>query len=447
MSAKIVIIGAGSGFGGRLSIDIMSTPVLRDATICLCDVHAGRLEKVYQYVKRTAERHNMPTKVLASTDRCELLPGSDFVVTSISVGGGAYYGFPYTAEVNIPKKYGIDQSVADTTSVGAVFRFLRTGPVQQQILDDVERLAPNALVLNHTNPMCMLSWLHLVKSKLQYVGLCHGIQWTASELAKKIEVPVSEISYNVAGINHLAWFLQIRRGSEDLYPLIRKTLADPEKRKGEEVRYEIMNQFGYFCTESNRHDSEYMPYFRRTPELMQHFGLETRTVPDQPGEREWTKQTGPSEEEQSAAKELKRSNEYTTRIMEAVLTNVPYSFNGNVLNRGLITNLPEGCCVEVPCLVDAYGIHPCHVGDLPPQCAALDRSNINVHELAVRAVLERDRESAFHACALDPNAAAILPLHEIRRMFDELWKVEEEAGLLKWFDRSHSKALPETCAG
>ncbi|NLF38186.1 alpha-galactosidase [bacterium] len=446
MSTKIVIIGAGSGFGGRLSIDIMATEALKDATICLCDIHEGRLDKVYRYVKRTVERHNLPTKIVASTDRRALLAGADFVVTSISVGGGAYYGFPYSAEVGIPRKYGIDQSVADTTSVGAVFRFLRTGPVQQQILDDVGDLCPGALVLNHTNPMCMLSWLHLVKSNLRYVGLCHGIQWTSSELAKKVGVPVEEITYNVAGINHLAWFLEIKHKGKDLYPLIRKTLADPEKRKGEEVRYEIMKQFGYFCTESNRHDSEYMPYFRRTPELMKQFKLESRTVPDKPHEREWTKQTGLSDEEQAAAATLQRSNEYTTRIIEAVLTNVPYAFNGNVLNRGLITNLPDGCCVEAPCLVDAYGIHPCHVGDLPPQLAALNRTNVNVHELGVRAVLEQSREHAFHACAVDPVAAATLPLHTIREMFDELWKAEEDAGLLEWFNPKHKGPLPERCA-
>jgi alpha-galactosidase len=422
----------------------MATPALKDATSGLCDIHAGRLESVYRYVTRAVTQHKLPTKIVASTNRRELLPGADFVVTSISVGGGADYGFPYTAEVGIPKKYGVGQSVADTTSVGAVFRFLRTGPVQQQILNDIEQLCPGALVLHHTNPMCMLSWLHLVQSKLRYVGLCHGIQWTASELSKKINVPCADITYRVAGINHLAWFLEIKRGTEDLYPLIRATLADPAQRHGEEVRYEIMRQFGYFCTESIRHDSEYLPYFRRTPELMQQFNLPSRVVSDKPGEREWTKETGPSGESQGAA--LERSHEYTTRIIEAVQTNVPYAFNGNVLNHGLIANLPAGCCVEVPCLVDAYGVHPCHVADLPPQCAALNRSNINVHERGVRAVREKNREDAFHACAVDPLTAAILPLHTIRALFDELWAAEEQAGLLAWFDPKQQGPRPELCA-
>jgi alpha-galactosidase len=258
---KVVIIGAGSGFGGRLSIDIMSREVLQDATICLCDVHAGRLEKVRGYVQRTAERYNLPTKVVASTDRRELLPGADFVITSISVGGGAYYGHPYKAEIEIPRKYGIEQSVADTTSVGAVFRFLRTGPVQHQFYRDIEELCPEALVLNHTNPMAMLTWLHSVDSGVRNVGLCHGVQGTAMMLSRAIGVPYEEVSYWCAGINHLAWFLEFRRGNDDLYPLIWKAMEQPELLAKEKVRFEIMKHFGYFPTESSPHDSEYMPYF------------------------------------------------------------------------------------------------------------------------------------------------------------------------------------------
>lgn len=443
MGVKIVIIGAGSGFGGRLSIDIMATEALRDATICLVDPHEGRLQHIHDFLQGLVAAHRLPTRLEATPRRTEALAGADFVVTSISVGGAAYSGFPHSAEVEIPRKYGVEQSVADTTSVGAVFRFLRTGPVQRQILADVERLSPGAYVLNHTNPMCMLSWLHGVTSPLRYAGLCHGIQWTTHVLAERIGVPVEEITCRVAGINHLAWFLEIRRGKEDLYPLVRATLADPEQRKGEEVRYEIMRQFGYFSTESNSHDSEYMPYFRRTPELLAHYGLAPRVVAPEAGERQWEKETGLSLDDAAAAPPA-RSNEFTTRIMEAIVTGVPYAFHGNVLNHGLIPNLPEGCCVEVPCLVDGTGITPCHVGDLPPQLAALDRANISVHELAVRAVLDRDREAAFHACALDPLTAAVVPLDRLRAMFDELW--EAEGPLLRWFDPSHRGPLPEPYA-
>ncbi len=441
---KIVIIGAGSGFGGRLSVDIMSREALRDSEICLCDLHVGRLKQVTGYVQRTVDKYALPTKVMASTDRREVLPGADFVITSVAVGGGAYWGYPAKEEIEIPRKYGIEQSVADTVGVGGVFRFLRTGPVQQQFFRDMEELCPDAYVLNHTNPMAMLTWLHSVESTVRNVGLCHSVQGTTMQLARKVGVPYEEVSYWVAGINHQAWVLELRRGNEDLYPALYDFADDPENVKGEEVRFELLKQFGYFVTESSRHNSEYVPYFRQTPELMARFGLSPREVPDTPRRvREWMKDTG-VEDGDAPVGELRLSREFTTGIMEAMLTNVPYSFNGNVMNTGLITNLPGGCCVEVPCLVDARGVHPCYVGDLPPQLAALNRSNVAVQELAVRAVLDRDREAAFHACALDPLTAAKLPLHKIRAMFDELWEVE--APLLKWFDPNHSGPLPEIYA-
>ncbi|MCX7016420.1 MAG: alpha-glucosidase/alpha-galactosidase, partial [Candidatus Sumerlaeota bacterium] len=229
---KIVIIGAGSGFGGRLSIDILSREPLRDSTICLVDIHAGRLKQVQRYVERTIEKYRLPTKVVASLDRREVLPGADFVVTSISAGGGAYWGFPYTAEIEIPQKYGIEQTVADTVTVGGVFRFLRTGPVQQQILKDMEDLCPNAMVLNHTNPMAMLIWLHSTASTMRNVGLCHGVQGTTNMLARMMGVPADEVTHTVAGVNHLAWFLELKRNGEDLYPKLREAIrrmeADPD---------------------------------------------------------------------------------------------------------------------------------------------------------------------------------------------------------------------------
>ena len=440
---KIVIIGAGSGFGGRLSVDIMSRAPLQDATICLCDLHPGRLKQVTRYVERTVERYDLPTRVVASTDRRELLPGADFVITSVSVGGGAYWGHPYKAEVEIPRRYGIEQTVADTVSVGAVFRFLRTGPVQHQFFKDMEALCPDAFALNHTNPMAMLTWLHSVDSSIRNVGLCHSVQGTTRKLARTIDVPYEEVSYWVAGINHQSWVLELVRGKEDLYPLVREAAEDPANTEGDLVRFEMMKQFGYFPTESTRHNSEYLPYFSRTPELMARFGLSKREVPDHATRiREWMKDTGIKDD--GPVGELRRSHEFTTGIMEAMLTNEPFRFNGNVMNRGLISNLPDGCCVEVPCMTDARGVHPCYVGDLPPQLASINRSNIAVHELAVRAVIERDREAAFHACALDPLTASMVPLHEIREMFEEIWEAEKD--LLLWFDPSHKGPLPETCA-
>ena len=443
--AKVVIIGAGSGFGGRLSIDILSREALRDSTICLCDIHPGRLEKVAQYVERTIAKHRLPAKVVASLDRKALLPGADFVVTSVSVGGGAYWGFPYKAEIEIPRKYGVDQIVADTVGPGGVFRFLRTGPVQHQFFKDMERLCPQAYVLNHTNPMAMLTWLHSVDSSMRNVGLCHSVQGATMALARYIGVPYEEVSYLCAGINHLSWILEFMRGKEDLYPRVWKAMEDPQIYAKDKVRFEIMRHFGRFPPESGNHHSEYMPYFRQYPELMAELGLKSREVSGQGAKvREWMKDTGVEGEEGAPVGELRRSHEYTTGIMEAMVTNVPFRFNGNVLNHGLVTNLPLGCCVEVPCMADARGVHACHVGDLPPQLAALDRSNIAVQELAVRAVLDRDREAAFYACALDPLTAAAVPLRKIRQMFEEMW--EAEKGLLGWFDPSRKGPLPETCA-
>ncbi|MCX7011516.1 MAG: alpha-glucosidase/alpha-galactosidase, partial [Candidatus Sumerlaeota bacterium] len=219
----------------------------------------------------------------------------------------------------------------------------------------------------------------------------------------------------------------------------------PNPNKGEKVRCEIFKQFGYFCTESSGHDSEYLPYFRKNEAALAEFGLQKRNVAGLPArQREWSKDTGVVDDENAPVGELKRSHEYTTSIMEAMLTNVPFRFNGNVMNHGLISNLPEGCCVEVPCFVDSLGVHPTAIGALPPHLAALDRTNVAVQELAVKAVLERDREAAFQACALDPLAAAACTLSQIRRMFDEMWEAEKD--LLRWFDPSHKGRLAETCA-
>jgi alpha-galactosidase len=445
--AKIVIIGAGSGFGSRLSLDILSREPLQDSEICLCDIHEGRLKQVEGYIQRTIDKYGLPAKVRSGLDRRKLLPGADFVVTSISAGGAAYHGFPYTAEVRIPQKYGIEQTVADTVSAGAVFRFLRTGPVQHQMFEDMEELCPDALVLNHTNPMAMLSWLHCTQSKMKYAGLCHGIQGTTEMLARWCDVPYDEISYSVAGINHLSWIMEFKRGSEDLYPLIWAKMEDPDVYSKENVRFEILKHFGRFCTESNHHDAEYLPYFRRNREVMEHFGMGPREVRDTAGrQREWMKDTGVEGDEKPVG-ELRLSREYSSGILEGVVTNKPYRFYGNVMNHdSLITNLPGNCCVEVMCIADTRGIHACHYGDLPPHLAALCRSNVAVQELAVKAVVERDREAAFLACCVDPLTAASAPLHDIRAMFDELWQAEEQAGLLQWFDKRHTGRIAETCA-
>ena len=439
---KIVIIGAGSGFGSRLSVDIMSREPLQDATIALCDIHPGRLAQVTSYVRRTAEKYNLPTKVIASTDRRALLTDADFVITSVAVGGGAYWGEPYKSEIEIPQKYGIYQTVADTVGVGGIFRFLRTGPVQHQFFRDMDDLCPDAYVLNHTNPMAMLTWLHSTDSSVRNVGLCHSVQGTTQQLAAIAGVPYDEVSHFVAGINHQAWVLELNKGKEDLYPRIWEALDDPDVVAKDPVRFEMMRYFGLFVTESSRHNAEYLPYFMQTEALRERFSITPRQVPMAPGRvREWQADGMGGE---APVGELHRSQEYTTGIMEAMLTNVPFRFNGNVMNTGLISNLPDGCCVEVPCMVDANGVNPCYVGDLPAHLAAINRSNIAVQELAVQAVLQRDRDAAFWACALDPLTAAVLPLHKIHEMFEELWEACEDH--LLWFDPDYVGPLPEVCA-
>jgi len=425
--AKIVIIGAGSGFGGRLSIDILSRRPLRDSTIALCDINPKSLEAVARYVQRAIDAHHLPARLLGGTDRKELLPGADFVVTAVSVGGPAYSGRPFADEINIPRKYGVDQSVGDTIGPGGVFRTLRTGPVQLGFCRDIEAICPDALLMNYTNPMAMLTWIHSEGSSVRNVGLCHSVQGTTEQVAKYAGVPYEEASFLVAGINHQGWILEFRHKGRDAYPLLRRAMEDPVILKKDPVRFEMMRRFGYFLTESSTHNSEYVPYFRRTQELRDQFGLVSRAVPTEPKvkQRPW------QQEGDAAAPPLTPSREYASGIIEAVVTNVPFRINGNVMNAGIITNLPEGCCVEVPCLVDGQGVHPCHVGALPPQCAAINRSNIAVQELAARAVLDRDREAAFRAVALDPLTASVLALAEIRRMFDELWEAEKH--LLTYF--------------
>ncbi len=430
--AKLVIIGAGSGFGGRLSIDFLSREPLRDgAVIALCDVNADSLEKVASYVRRTVEAHGLSAEVVASTDREELLEGADFVVTSVSVGGGAYWGYPFAHEIEIPRKYGIDQSVADTIGPGGVFRFLRTAPVHAEFCTDVERLCPDALLLNHTNPMAMLTWMHSAVADIRQVGLCHSVQGTSKRVAEYIGADYDECGFRVAGINHQAWILEFTHRGEDAYGRLAEAMEDKEIFARDPVRFEMMRHFDYFVTESSHHNSEYLPYFRQTQEVRDRFDLKTREVRmEPPRKRAWLADTGVDGE--PAVGELKRSHEYTTGIMEAMVTNTPYAFNGNVMNEGLIPNLPDGCCVEVPCLVDRMGVHPCHVGDLPAQLAALNRSNVAVQELAVEAFLTRNRKAAFQAVAVDPLTAALLPLHRIREMFDEMWAAEED--LLEYFD-------------
>lgn len=433
---KVAIIGAGSAFGSRLSVDVLSRKPLEDSTIALCDIDEKKLGTVRDYVQKVITGNNLPARVEAHTDRSEALRDADFVIISVSIGGPAYYDNPYEFEMGIPLKYGIRQTVGDTVSPGGIFRALRTGPELVRMARDINRLAPKATIINYTNPMAMLTWVLTDTADVPVVGLCHSVQGTSKQLARFIGAPYEEVGYWVAGINHMSWFLEFTHNGEDAYPRLREAMADPENFDKEKVRFEIMKHFGYFVTESSRHMSEYVPYYQHRPEIM---GSHQDFIDRVRNRRQsWFEDMGVKASQMESI-ELVRSHEYASGIAEAQATNEPMRFNGNVRNTGLVTNLPQGCCVEVPIMTDRDGMHPCHVGELPPQCAALCRANIAVQELVVKAILDRDPEPAYHALCLDPATTAVLPLHRIRELFDEMW--EAEGDLLKDYRRPKPLAV------
>lgn len=426
--AKIAFIGAGSlEFSQRLMIDILSFPELRETTFALMDIDAKRLDYTRRVGERILREGDYPATITATTDRREALQGADYVITMILVGDIEVIRH----DIEIPLKYGVDQCIGDTLGPGGVFRALRTIPVMLDICHDMEELCPDAWLLNYTNPMAMLCWAMNEATSIRNVGLCHSVQGTAWQLSQYIGSPWQEVSYWVAGINHQAWFLELKWKDRDAYPLLRPKIDDPEVYNKDTTRFEMLKHLGYFVTESSGHNSEYNPWFRKRPELLKKYT---------PGGG-WNGGTGfilelygtdradyEEKLERIASGEdplyLARSQEYGSYIIHSLETGEPRRINGNVRNDGLITNLPQGCCVEVPCLIDGHGINPCFVGNLPPHLAALNRSNIAVQEMAVKAALNSDRRMAFHAVAADPLTAAILSLEEIQRMVDEMFEAE-----------------------
>lgn len=421
---KVAMIGAGSVvFASRLATDILSWPELQDSTIALMDIHPGRLETIAGFVNQLVAQEKLPAKVQSTLDRREALDGADYVVAMIQVGGLEMY----EPDVMIPRRYGVDQTVGDTLGPGGVFRGLRTIPVLLDICKDMGQLCPDALLINYSNPMALNCWAMQAATNIRTLGLCHSVQGTAERLAEFIRAPYEEIAYWVAGINHQAWFLRFEWKGKDAYPLLFEAMRDPEVYAKDPVRFEIMRHFDHFVTESSHHMSEYVPWFRKNPEMV------TRFLPARWDYLEICRgREGPHYDRirrQAAGQEtipLERTHEYCSYIIHAVETNTPYRMNGNVRNDGLITNLPHGCCVEVPCLVDNTGIQPCYVGALPPQLAAINRTNVGVQELALQAALTGERRYAYQAVQLDPLTGALLTLDEIRSMVDELFAVEAD---------------------
>jgi alpha-galactosidase len=425
---KIAFIGAGSlVFSRRLMIDILTFPELRDSTFALMDIDPGRLDYARRVAERILREGEFPASVEATTDRRQALRSADYVVVMILVGGVE----AIHPDIEIPLKYGVDQCIGDTLGPGGVFRALRTIPVIIDICRDMEELCPDAWLLNYTNPMAMVCWAMNEATAIKNVGLCHSVQGTAWQLASIIGAGIHQVSYWVAGINHQAWFLEFKWKGEDAYPLIRERMQDPLVYSTETARAELLKHLGYFVTESSGHASEYTPWFRKRPDLLQKYtpgggwnGGSAFILQLYGGDREGYE----AELERIASGQeplaIYRSDEYASSIINSLHTGQPCRINGNVRNDGLITNLPQGACVEVPCLVDKHGINPCFVGDLPPQCAALNRSNIAVQEMAVKAALGGDRRLAFHAIAADPLTAAVLSLEEIQQMVDEMFTAE-----------------------
>jgi alpha-galactosidase len=426
---KITFMGAGSTvFARNVLGDCMCTPSLREAEIALYDIDAKRLEDSEVILKAinknvNESRANIKT-YLGVENRKEALRGADFVVNAIQVG---FYDPCTIIDFEIPKKYGLRQTIADTLGIGGIMRGLRTIPVLEDFARDMEEVCPNALFLNYTNPMSILTGYMQRYTNIRTIGLCHSVQVCSKDLFKGLgmEDKLEGRKELIAGINHMAWLLDIRdKDGNDLYPEIKKRAAQKnatEKHK-DMVRYEYIKHLGYYCTESSEHNAEYNPFFIKSkyPELIDRFNIPLDEYPRRCIEQieGWEKEKNDILQNGQITHE--RSNEYASYIMEAIVTNNPIKIGGNVLNNGLIDNLPADACVEVPCLVDGMGIHPCHVGRLPVQLAAMNMTNVNVQLMTIEAARTRKRENIYQAAMLDPHTAAELSIDDIIKMCDEL---------------------------
>jgi alpha-galactosidase len=456
MPPKIVFIGAGSTvFAKNLMGDILSFPELADATLTLFDIDPERLRTSEVVAHKVATALDARPTIEATTDRRRALDGADYAICMIQVGG---YKPATVIDFEIPKKYGLRQTIADTLGIGGIMRGLRTIPVLLSMCRDMEEVCPDVTFLQYVNPMAINCWAISRASRIKTVGLCHSVQGTAEQLAHDIGVPVEEINYICAGINHMAFYLRFERNGEDLYPLICKVYDEGRVPEWNRVRYDVFRRLGYFVTESSEHFSEYTPWFikRDRPDLIERFNIpldeyirrcevqlagwefvqykldhpET-TSADLRAMMYVRAKTNPYLTDEfieyviTAAEDLEagkivRSHEYGALIIHSMETGQPRVIYGNVPNDGLIDNLPQGCCVEVPCLVDKNGVQPTKIGALPPHLAALMQTNINVQALTVEAALTGKRDHIYHAAMLDPHTAAELDLDQIWALVDDL---------------------------
>lgn len=421
---KITFMGAGSTvFAKNVLGDSMLTPALEDATIALYDIDGQRLEESRQMLENLNRNLGGKAKIqayLGVENRKDALRGASYVVNAIQVG---LYEPCTVTDFEVPKKYGLRQTIADTLGIGGIFRALRTIPVMLDFARDMEEVCPDAWFLNYTNPMAMLTGAMLKATGVKTVGLCHSVQVCAKTLLEGLGLPYDEsVQWKIAGINHQAWLLEISRDGQDLYPKIKELAAQRSDKHNDMVRYEIMKRFGYYVTESSEHNAEYMPYFIKSkyPELIERFNIPLDEYPRRCVNQiaKWASMRDEVLLKHDLTHE--RTQEYASRIMEAMETNRPFKFGGNVLNTGLIPNLPEGVCVEVPCIADKSGVTPTYVGPLPVQCAAMNRTNINVQELTIQAALTGKKDYIYQAAMMDPHTAAELSIDDIVALCDDL---------------------------
>lgn len=420
--AKITFIGAGSTvFAKNVLGDIILTPIFHDADIALYDIDSQRLNDSYLMLCNIHTKYGSAATITPYLDRIEALRGANYVINAAQIGGFEPCGI---RDLELPReRYGLRQTVGDSLGIGGIFRALRTIPVLSEMLDDMERVCPDAWFINYANPMAIVTGALLRRGGIKTIGICHSVQECIPELFASLGLDDTNVLYKIVGINHMAWLLEVSRNGEDLYPLIKKLAAEKQGKHDDMVRFELMKKFGYYVTESSRHTAEYMPYWIKSayPKLIDQFNipLDAYIINSRRRIEKWCEMRKSLVE--NADLEHERSKEYSSRIIEALETGVPYKFNGNVLNTGLITNLPAKAIVEVPCVADRTGIAPCYVGELPEHLAALNRTNINVQLLTIEAAFSRKKEDVYHAAMLDPHTASELSLDDIVSLCNDLF--------------------------
>jgi len=438
--AKVAIIGAGSiVFCKTLMLDILATDGLEDTEFSLMAPSRRRTPHVEAFANRVIEANGLPATVWTTTDRREALRDADYVIATFQVGGVAAFEHDY----RIPLRHGVDQCIGDSLGPGGVFRALRSIPVILDMAADIEELCPDAYVLQYVNPMAMVCWA-LGTTTVNFVGLCHGVQTTMDLISGYVDLPKDEIDYLCAGINHMGWFLKLQHDGEDLYPLLRERFEQPEYYVNEKVRGEVFRHFGYFMTESTGHLAEYVPWFRKNQKALDLYCDEPAFGGESGAYLNWCRYVASKygAEDILAGEPTAlpvRSIEYGSYIIEALETGKTFKLNGNVVNGGMITNLPADCCAEGPMFVDRTGLHKTIVGDLPSQCAALNLTNINVQRLTVEAAMEADTEKIVQACAMDPLTGAALTLKEIRDMASDMLEAERE-----WLPQFEGRSIRPT---